>query len=255
MRLLRLIAFDLDGTLCRHRSALPSESLALLNELSEDYSVLIVGAGSCERIHRQMGEYPIDIIGNYGMQTAEFIKAENRLALSESHCVPVERQQAMLSASELRARYGWEKFSGETIEFHPSGMMTLPLLGTKASIEDKLAADPNRIRRKAAYDEVSKSFSDYTVFIGGSSSFDIVPKPYCKRFALEKYAKKKNLNMEEILYVGDDYGPGGNDEDLYTSGVPFVCVDDYRRVTHLVKQALRHFRSDHDSTLKRGEMQ
>ncbi|MDD2429671.1 MAG: HAD family hydrolase [Eubacteriales bacterium] len=255
MHRLRLIAFDLDGTLCQHRSPLPYESLALLGELAEDFGLLIVGAGSCERIHHQMDRYPIDIIGNYGMQTAEFIKAEDRLALAESHCVPVQKQQAILSASELRRCYGWEDFIGETVEFHPSGMMTLPLLGTKASIEDKLAADPSRIRRKTAYEGVCKRFSEYTVFIGGSSSFDIVPKPYCKRFALEKYAKQKNLKTDEILYVGDDYGPGGNDEDLYTSGIRFVCVDDYRHVTQVVKQALRHLRSDHDRTFQRSEMQ
>ena len=58
----KLIAFDLDGTLSQHRSTPPPESFALLDELSKDCRLLMVGAGACERIHRQMSHYPIDKI-------------------------------------------------------------------------------------------------------------------------------------------------------------------------------------------------
>lgn len=234
----KLIAFDLDGTLSQHRSAPPSESFALLDELSKDYRLLMVGAGACERIHRQMNHYPIDIIGNYGMQTASFNKQAGCLELVESSAVPANREEALRHAAELRRMYGWEKYAGDTMEFHPSGMLTLPLLGTKAAIEDKLAADPTRRIRQAALDEVRKRFNGYTVFVGGSSSFDIVPLPYRKSFALKDFAKRNGISLDEMLYAGDDYGPGGNDEDVYTSGIRFVRVDDYRHVAGLMKAAL-----------------
>ena len=234
----KLIAFDLDGTLSQHRSTPPPESFALLDELSKDYRLLMVGAGACERIHRQMNHYPIDIIGNYGMQTALFNKRAGCLELIESSSVPADRDGALRYAAELRRIYGWEEYTGETIEFHPSGMLTFPLLGTRAAIEDKLAADPTRKIRQAALDEVRKRFTGYTVFVGGSSSFDIVPLPYRKSFALEMFAKKSGISLDEMLYAGDDYGPGGNDEDVYTSGIRFVRVDDYRHVAGLMKAAL-----------------
>ena len=34
---------------------------------------------------------------------------------------------------------------------------------------------------------VKEAFPQYTVFLGGSSSFDIVPRPYDKLYALERY--------------------------------------------------------------------
>ena len=38
--------------------------------------------------------------------------------------------------------------------------------------------------------------------------------------------------------VGDDYGLGGNDESVYQSDIPFICIDDYRtfpdKVSHLL---------------------
>ena len=64
----KLIAFDLDGTLTQHKSQLDDVNRAVLERLAEKYHLLMLGAGSCERIYRQMGEFPIEIIGNYGMQ-------------------------------------------------------------------------------------------------------------------------------------------------------------------------------------------
>lgn len=68
----RVIAFDLDGTLTQHRTPLPAESRAILDRLGTRWKLLMVGAGQCRRIYRQMEGYPIDIIGNYGMQYCEY---------------------------------------------------------------------------------------------------------------------------------------------------------------------------------------
>ena len=112
--------------------------------------------------------------------------------------------------------------------------MTFPLLGTKADIRDKLAFDPDRKKRAAFYDEVRALFPEYTVFIGGSSSFDLAPLPYDKYYALDGYCREKGLRHDELLYVGDDYGPGGNDEAVFRSDFSFLRVDDYRRVGELL---------------------
>ena len=38
----------------------------------------------------------------------------------------------------------------------------------------------------------------------------------------------------------DDYGPGGNDEAVYHSDIPFLCVDDYRNLAILLKEFIPH---------------
>jgi hydroxymethylpyrimidine pyrophosphatase-like HAD family hydrolase len=65
--MIKLIAFDLDGTLTQHRTPLGDENRGVLDALGKKYALLMVGAGACMRIHNQMGGYPIDIIGNYGL--------------------------------------------------------------------------------------------------------------------------------------------------------------------------------------------
>ena len=76
------------------------------------------------------------------------------------------------------------------------------------------------------------------MFVGGSSSFDMAPRPYNKRYALELYCREHGLAHGEVLFIGDDYGMGGNDESVYLSDFPFLCVDDYRTFPALVQPLL-----------------
>lgn len=223
----RLIAFDLDGTLTQHKTPLDEKNRAVLQRLAQRYRLLMIGAGSCTRIFHQMNDFPIDIAGNYGMQFAQWNAAAQRLELLRDECVPVDREEAVRRADALRARFGLFDYAGDTIEIHASGMLTFPLLGTKAALADKLACDPDRSRRKPMYETVKNAFPEYTVFIGGSSSFDIVPKPFCKSSALLRYLTDCGLRPENAVYCGDDYGIGGNDRDVYESDVRFLPIDNY----------------------------
>lgn len=235
---IRLIAFDLDGTLTQHKSPLGDENRAVLDALSKKYKLLMSGAGMCERIFNQMGKYPIDIIGNYGMQYAEFDKESGEIKIVFDEKAPCDRESVEKRVTALREKYGFTEFKGENVEFHSSGCVTFPILGTKADIEDKLAFDPDRSRRRKIYDEVKEVFSDYTVFVGGSSSFDMAPSPYNKAYALAKYCDEHGYAHDEVAFVGDDYGQGGNDESVYLSDFNFVTIDDYKTFPEVMKKFL-----------------
>ena len=235
---IKLIAFDLDGTLTQHKTPLCPEHRAVLDALGKRYRLLMAGAGMCERIFKQMGEYPIDILGNYGMQYAEYDPAAQNLVIRENHTRPCDRESIEARVTALRQKYGYTDFAGDNVEYHASGCVTIPLLGTKAAQQDKLAFDPDRAKRRAIYEEVKALFPDYTVFIGGSSSFDMAPAPFDKAYALKKYCEARGIAPEEAAYVGDDYGPGGNDEPVYRSGVLFVKIDDYRDFPTVMKPFL-----------------
>ena len=225
----KLIAFDLDGTLTQHKSPMSPEIRAALGALrASGRSLLMVGAGSCRRIFTQMEGYPIDIVGNYGMQYAEYDPATKDLKFVRDDRVPCDREGVLRRAAELRARFGWTAFAGESVEFHDSGAVTFALLGTKADPADKLAFDPDRRKRRAAYAAVCEAFPDYKVFVGGSSSYDMAPAPYDKAWALGRVCDERGLAKSDVLYVGDDYGPGGNDESVLLAGFPFLRIDDYR---------------------------
>ena len=225
----KLIAFDLDGTLTQHKTPLSAEMRATLDALrARGFQLLMAGAGSCRRIFGQMEGYPIDIIGNYGLQYAEYDPSARDLRFVFDERRPCDREGVLRRANAFREKHGLTDFAGDSVEFHDSGVVTFALLGTKAAQADKLAFDPDRSRRRALYAEVCALFHDYKVFVGGSSSFDMAPVPFDKAHALDRIRAARGLEKADVLYVGDDYGPGGNDEAVLLAGYPFLKIDDYR---------------------------
>ena len=89
----KLIAFDLDGTLTQHRTKLGEENRAVLDKLARKYKLLMMGAGACTRIFGQMNEYPIDIVGNYGMQIAKYNHETKQLDVIETAYVEPDRER------------------------------------------------------------------------------------------------------------------------------------------------------------------
>ena len=236
-----LIAFDVDGTLTQHKTPISDRHFELLGHLKERYQLIIVAAGTCERVHKQLRQFPIDILGSYGMQQSTVAVGEDgevHLKMLRSDVVPVNRAEMEERALEIRRRTGYVEYTGDNMEYHASGAMTFPLLGTKAHINDKLAFDPTRSKRREIYSLVTEMFHEYNVFIGGSSSFDIVPKPFDKLYALTKLLKERGIAQESVLYVGDDFGQGGNDEPILKGGIDIVNVDDYQKLAVYLGQVL-----------------
>ena len=223
----RLICMDLDGTLTQHRSPLGEKNKAVLDQLNKKYKLLMVGAGNVPRIYGQMNNYPIDILGNYGMQEGKIIDGE--MVIVRQDTLEVDREFFLEKTNYLREKYGYTEYKGEPVEFHASGMVTFPFLGTKADVADKLVFDPTREKRKVLYPEVLEIFKDFTVYIGGSSSFDFSAKKYNKYDAIVTYANEHGYAPDEILYVGDDFGDGGGDSHVRLGGLDYINITDYEK--------------------------
>lgn len=222
----KLLCFDLDGTLTQHRSKLEDKNTELLSELQKKYKVIMVGAGGCERIYHQMNDFPIDIIGNYGMQESIVENGKFRLIKDEKNFP--DKEYFLAIAIYLRKKYGYTEYKGESVQFHESGMVTFPLLGTDADIKDKIAFDPMREKRRVMYPEVLKLFKDYNVYIGGSSSFDFTDKKYNKYYAIKEYADEHGYDLSEVLFVGDDFRDGGGDSHVRIFGLDYIEITDYK---------------------------
>ena len=235
---IKLVAFDLDGTLTQHKTPLDDTNRAVLEQLSKYYKLVMVGAGNAMRIFNQLGGFPMDVMGNYGMQLGLYNPETKTLDLVRNDCVPCDRESVDKRITMLRERFGFTEYAGENVEFHDSGCVTFPILGTKAKAEDKLAFDPDRSKRRKIYDIVVETFPEFVVFVGGSSSFDMAPRPRDKFYALSNFCKELGLSHDEVAYAGDDYGPGGNDESVYKSDIRFYCVDDYTKLGEYLKELL-----------------
>lgn len=228
----KLIAMDLDGTLTQHKSPLDKKNTRMLNELKQYYKLLILGAGGCERIYNQMNEFPIDIVGNYGIQESKIIDGTFKIVRNDSY--NVDKDFFERTITKIRKITGYTNYVGDNVEFHSSGLVTFPLLGTKALLKDKLEFDPNGEKRTLIYDLVAKEFNGFNCFIGGTSSFDISLKKYDKYRALLNYIEPLNIDEREVLFIGDDFKKGGNDEQLMLGGIDCIKINDYKTVKEVL---------------------
>ena len=190
------------------------------------------------RIFNQLEQFPIDIIGNYGLQYGEYNPETKTIDMKRDLIFECDRESVDKRITMLREKYGFTQFRGENTEFHPSGCVTFAILGTKAKQEDKLSFDPDRSKRRKIYNEVVNTFSDYCVFVGGSSSFDMAPKPFDKYYALDLYCKENGYSHSEVVYIGDDYGLGGNDEAVYKSDFNYITIDNFLDFPKVIKPLL-----------------
>ena len=246
--MIKVFAFDLDGTLTQRKTPPEDKNRAVLKKLAENYTLITVGDGGCQQIHDQLGGFPMDVIGNYGMQYASY--TDGGLTLLRNDMLPCpDRGSIEERVTKLREAYGFTDFAGDGVEYHASGCLTLPLLGTKARQEDTSAFDPDRKKRRAIYREVSRLFPEYNVFISGSSSFDMAPKPFNKYYALDLWCRDNGFRHGEVAFVGDDYGLGGNDESVYRSDFCFISIDDYTRLDEVLAPWLRPLGADIDTLL------
>ena len=228
----KVVAMDLDATLCQHRSPIPERNLDALKALDAKYKCVMIGAGNAPRIYGQMGNYPIDIVGNYGMQVAEAADGNFRIVKAVTN--EVDRAFFREKTDALRAKYGYTEYEGEPLEFHASGMVTFGLLGTAPSAEHKVAFDPDRKKRRAMYPEVCETFKDFSVYIGGSTSFDFAGKEYNKYDATLAWAKDHGYTLDDIVFIGDDFADGGGDSHVRIKGMDHIVITDYKNFADAV---------------------
>ena len=151
----------------------------------------------------------------------------------------VDRKFFREKTDYLRQKYGYTEYEGEPLEFHASGMVTFGLLGTKPSAEHKITFDPDRKKRRAMYREVCEIFKDFSVYIGGSTSFDFAGPQYNKYDATLSWAQRHGYTLEDIVFIGDDFADGGGDSHVRIKGMDHLVVTDYRKFPQVVSVLLK----------------
>ena len=113
----------------------------MLDSLGEKYKLLMVGAGMCSRIFRQMNGYPIDIIGNYGMQFCTYNAETKALDKVFDMHAPCDRESVERRITALRERFGYTEYTGDNVEYHDSGCVKRVIFIVRKRREVSLKSD------------------------------------------------------------------------------------------------------------------
>jgi HAD superfamily hydrolase (TIGR01484 family) len=243
---IKLIAFDLDGTLAPSKGPISSEMAEALKALLDYVSVCIISGGTKQQILEQVVSYlPKDtdlrnlhIMPTSGAQYYRRVLGRWRQIYSEDFTE--EQVTKVISNIEVAAEllgYWPENPYGDVIENRGS-QITFSALGQDAPRELKETWDPSGEKRDKLRRSLSALMVEFDVRSGGSTSVDVTRTGIDKGFGIYELSKRTFIKRENILFVGDRLDVGGNDYSVRRTGVDCVSVDSPEETLKLIKQLI-----------------
>ncbi len=225
----KLIAFDLDGTLCVSKTPVTPAMGAHIAKLLEKTPVAVISGGSFHQYESQflpaLPEHA-DLSRMYLLPTSGsvFLAYKNGawvptydLAFSEA-----EHSEVLSALAQAMEDTGFKnppaETWGERIEDRGS-QITFSALGQQAPPEEKKKWDPDFKKRTPLWSDLTRMLPDFSVRMNSSSSIDITRKGVTKAFGIRKLSEITGIPISDMLYVGDGLFPGGNDEVVKETGI------------------------------------
>ena len=231
-----MIMFDLDQTLAESKQALTPQMAELVAKLLLRTKVAVISGGALPQFLKQV----VDTLPPNAKLASLYLLPTSGAALYEwrggswsqvyeERLTPEEVAEIKAAILAVSKETGVIDFSkpayGERIEDRGSEV-TLSALGQLAPLDKKQAWDPDKTKRQALQKELSLRLPTYSVGMGGSTSIDITKKGVDKAFGIRRLAEHLALSVAEMLYVGDELEPGGNDAPARTTPIKTHAVKD-----------------------------
>jgi phosphomannomutase len=241
---LRVVAFDLDGTLAESKQKVSDAMGRRLAKLSMFKTVAIISGGdfpqyseqllpALEKQHFLRKEW-VKLLPTCGAKFYEWTWDRKSAPPFNETWVDLESGKFQLTTDQIDAvvsaisdaetrwdsRWFGEAF-GEKTEVRGT-QITYSALGQRAPGNLKAAWDPDGSKRQALKTLLEQKLAPhvYSVRVGGSTSIDITMANIDKAFAIGRLRNKLNyaIRPEQILFVGDALFDGGNDAPVKKTG-------------------------------------
>jgi phosphomannomutase len=226
MKAPRAALFDLDDTLAESFQPPSPTIIELLGKLLAKMPVAIVTAAGWPRIEHQFLE-PLSRFGNvdrffvfpnssaecYIHQDGAWKKVYD-LRLSAD-----ERTQIKKAIEEAASEVDIRDPNYEPMIIDREAQIAYAVVGLQAPPEVKKAWDPGQSKRKKLKEAIERRVPDVEVRIGGMTTIDITKKGVSKAYGVKWLAKNLGIPATEMVFVGDAFYPGGNDEVVIPTGI------------------------------------
>jgi hypothetical protein len=241
----KLIIFDLDGTLAKSKSPIEKEMADLLNHLLEVARVAIISGGDWPQFEKQVLDHlpnklllkKLSILPTCGTKFYQFKKDWKQLYAE--NFTDGERKKILdslnsaIEAADLDIKKTW----GHQIEDRGS-QITFSALGQKAPLDAKKTWDPDFEKRKKIKERLDKTLSGFSVNMGGATSIDITKPGIDKAYGIKKLKEVLDIEIPEMLFIGDALFEGGNDYPARKTGVDCIQVRDPDETKRIIETVL-----------------
>lgn len=249
---MKLIIFDLDGTLAESKQPLTREMASLVTQLMSSVNVAVISGGEMPQFMKQVVDalpsganfanlylLPTSGAAFYAYEKGTWKKIyEERLSGKEAHVI----ETAMRAAAEETGVVNFSEPSwGERIEYR-GGQVTLSALGQQAPIVLKKEWDPSHEKRRALQTNIAERIPEFSVGIGGATSIDVTKRGIDKAYGVRKLCERISISESDALYVGDELETGGNDEAVYKTEARIERVKNPHETELLIRSFLLGFK-------------
>lgn len=243
---LKLIAFDLDGTLAPSKGPISWEMAKALKDLLDVVQVCILSGGTEQQIMSQVvSRLParanlrnLHIMPTSGARYLKRHFGRWRTIYSEDFTpAQADRIISVLHVSAALLGYWPDNPYGDVID-NRGAQITFSALGQDAPVELKEAWDKDRSKREKMRATVASMLPEFDVKSGGSTSIDITRLGIDKSYGIDELSKRTRINLSDILFVGDRLDPGGNDYPVVRTGVDFQHVFSPEETLVLIRNLL-----------------
>jgi len=239
-----LIIFDLDGTLAESKSPLDAEMSELLERLLKVVKAAVISGGSWTQFEKQvLSGLPHDeSLNNLSMlpvSGTKFYRYDGTWKELYSEDFSAEEKSKIRSAldSALKSSgFNAEKHWGELVEDRGS-QITFSALGQEAPLVEKKKWDPDFAKRKKIKESLERLIPEFSVQLGGTTSIDITRPGINKAYGIRKLRDTLGVAIQDMLFIGDEVFPGGNDYPAKEAGVACIKVrdpDETKRVVEAI---------------------
>lgn len=244
---LRLVAFDLDGTLAPSKSPIVPAMARSLERLLSRFSVGVMSGGLLSQFQTQLlsglklGEVTgnLHLLPTCGTQYYRLDNDGQPQALYVEALSDAQRAAAVrtleAAARELRL---WEANPwGEIVEDRGT-QITFSALGQRAPLEAKTAWDPDGSKKRALAVLVQRQLPDLSVQVGGTTSVDVTAQGVDKAYGMRALLAQTGLQASQALFVGDQLVPEGNDYPVVSTGVACQVVAGWEETLSWIENLL-----------------
>lgn len=241
----KLIIFDLDGTLAKSKSPIDQEMAELLKSLLEVAEVSIISGGDWPQFEKQVLDHlpknslfqKLSILPTCGTKFYQF--KDDWKELYEENFTVQEKNQILESLNEAikNSKLEIKKTWGEQIEDRGS-QITFSALGQEAPLAEKKGWDDDFAKRKKIVEPLKKSLKDFSIGMGGTTSIDITKPGIDKAYGINKLKEILNIEIPEMLFVGDALFEGGNDYPARSTGAKCIQVRDPEETKRIVETVI-----------------
>ncbi len=250
-----LIVFDLDGTLARTKSAIDPEMCQLLEKLLRIKKIAVIGGGKYEIFKMQLlDELKIDdhLLKNlfiFPTTATAFYHYENGWKLVYAlNLTDEETAKIKDTFNKVFAEIGYkhpEKTYGDIIEnrgtqvsFSVYGQDLVAVLGEEGiKMKEEWKEKNTPIKMKIA-ELVQKYLPEFEVRAAGFTTIDVTKKGIDKAYGIQKIKEHLNIDIGNMLFIGDAIFPGGNDYAVISTGIDYMDVKDPEETKKIIQSLI-----------------